>query len=151
MATRVLLVEDNNQVRELCERGLLAEGFEVRAVSSAAAARSQMDFAPTVLITDFGLPDQTGLELARTLQAKYHALLVLIISGHPLEMFHEDQLPLTHGYLEKPFTAKELVDAVRILLNQPTPAEQGKANGEPRRERAEVEWKRIIGPYQDWE
>jgi DNA-binding response OmpR family regulator len=151
MPIRILLVEDNTNVRDLCERSLVAEGFEVRAFSTGAAALENPEDWPDMLITDFGLPDQTGLELSKTLQARHHSLLVLIISGHPLEMIHEDELPLTHGYLEKPFVGKELVWAVRTLLNRPAGAPDAAGSPNTRRDRADQEWKRITGTYHDWE
>lgn len=155
MATRILLVEDNQKVRELCERTLKNAGFEVRAFATAKAA-IEADFTPDVLVSDFGLPDQTGLDLSLELQAKHQTLLVLLISGHPLEeIMHEEELPLSHGYLEKPFNGPELLEAVGMLLGRPIgsadPDSRDAGSAPIREDRTADQWKRIAGTWYEWD
>jgi DNA-binding response OmpR family regulator len=70
------------------------------------AANSRFD----ILITDIGLPDMSGLELARRLRGQWPELPVIIASGRG----HGDAPPLEGpiGYLEKPFTMQMLRKAL---------------------------------------
>ena len=150
MMTKVLLVDDNEKVRELCERVLLTQGYAVMTVKNATGAIELEDFTPDLLITDFGLPDHTGLVVARTLEARFPGIKVLMISGHPLDQIVEEELPATHAYLEKPFTVPELLAAVSALLDRPAPdsanAAQQTPNPKPAKDaRHEDDWKRISG------
>lgn len=148
--TKVLLVDDNQKVRELCERVLMTQGYAVMTVKNATGALELEDFTPDLLITDFGLPDETGLVVSKTLAARFPGLKVLMISGHPLDEIVEEDLPHTHAYLEKPFTVPELLTAVSALLERPAPdstnAAEQTPNPKPAKDaRHEDDWKRISG------
>lgn len=63
---RVLLVEDDDDTRDVLTLGLELSGARVRAVSSARAAmRIIEEDTPDVILSDIGLPDEDGLELMR--------------------------------------------------------------------------------------
>jgi DNA-binding response OmpR family regulator len=72
-----------------------------------------------LLVTDRGLPDMTGREVARRLTAVHPALRVLHISGYTRE---HDSIPGAPEpgvpFLQKPFTAAELTATVRDLLSR---------------------------------
>jgi two-component system CheB/CheR fusion protein len=78
--TRVLVVEDNSDSRELVCALLAQAGFDCRAVDSGLAALAVLDdFRPDVAILDLGLPAMDGLELARRIRAHpEHARMILI-------------------------------------------------------------------------
>jgi CheY-like chemotaxis protein len=66
---RVLLVEDDDDTREVLTLGLEMQGAIVRAVGSAGAAlRAVQDFTPHVILSDIGLPDEDGLTMIRKLR-----------------------------------------------------------------------------------
>jgi CheY-like chemotaxis protein len=66
---RVLLVEDDEDTREVLTLGLELQGAEVRAVGSASAALvAVQDFTPHVILSDIGLPDEDGLAMIRKLR-----------------------------------------------------------------------------------
>jgi CheY-like chemotaxis protein len=85
-AQRVLLVEDNDDVREMMYAALRIDGHDVRAVSDGAAAlEASAKFRPDAAIVDIGLPGIDGCELAVALRARLGAGLRLIaLSGYGL-------------------------------------------------------------------
>jgi CheY-like chemotaxis protein len=63
---RVLVVEDDEDTREVLTLGLELQGADVRAVGSAQEALGAVEgFAPHVILSDIGLPDEDGLSLIR--------------------------------------------------------------------------------------
>jgi two-component system, OmpR family, response regulator len=63
---RVLLVEDDEDTREVLTLGLELQGAEVRAVGSTQEALAAVEgFFPNVILSDIGLPDEDGLSLIR--------------------------------------------------------------------------------------
>ncbi|WP_137974282.1 PAS domain-containing protein [Pseudomonas sp. F(2018)] len=109
--TRVLLVEDEEMVRQTTSLQLQDLGYEIIEAASATAALQLIDagLAPDVLVTDHIMPDKTGAQLAQELRLRLPDLPVLIITGYsnlsPAQM---------HGFevLAKPFRRAEL--AVRL-------------------------------------
>jgi CheY-like chemotaxis protein len=66
---RVLLVEDDEDTREVLTLGLELQGAQVRAVGSAREAMGAVqESAPDVILSDIGLPDEDGLTLIRKLR-----------------------------------------------------------------------------------
>ena len=66
---RVLVVEDDEDTREVLTLGLELQGAEVLAVGSARAALAALEgFAPAVILSDIGLPDEDGLSMMRKLR-----------------------------------------------------------------------------------
>src|SRR5215469_18547288 len=66
---RILLVEDDEVLRDVVERNLRARGHEVRIAADARSALAQLHAAPLDLIVlDINLPDQTGWEVLRAAQ-----------------------------------------------------------------------------------
>jgi len=117
---RVLLVEDEDAVRELAREVLFEAGYEVECAGSLAEARASVDSAPgfDLLFTDMALPDGDGLNLATELQAQDPELKVLLTSGY---VDHLARWPLIRrkGYrlLRKPFLIAALQTAVREVLD----------------------------------
>jgi DNA-binding NtrC family response regulator len=107
MKRRLLLVEDDADVRKVAER-LLSCSFDVLAVGNCTDALAALRAAPfELVVTDFGLPDGTGrvvLESARELQPS--ALRVVVSGALPV-------LPdgLAHLVMEKPW-CEELTDRI---------------------------------------
>jgi signal transduction histidine kinase len=107
-ADRILVVDDEEIVRDLLARLLSEQGYDVTVAASAGEARS----APgpfDLLVTDVVMPGTDGVQLAGELEVP----LVLFISGY-------DQHSLIEGdahFLQKPFDRGELLHAVRGILD----------------------------------
>jgi signal transduction histidine kinase/CheY-like chemotaxis protein len=117
---RILVVEDEDAVRELAREILFEQGFEVECAASLGEARAAVEAAPgfDLLFTDMALPDGDGLNLATELQGTHPELRVLLTSGY---VDHLARWPLIRerGYrlLRKPYLISALQTAVREVLD----------------------------------
>lgn len=111
---RILLVEDDIDVRPLLEYILHVEGgYEVFPVGSLASALAMLNRQPfDLLVADVNLPDGSGLNAADV--AKRIGTPSLILTAHGLSLKPGDLD--RYNYLLKPVHVKELLDAVRSLL-----------------------------------
>ncbi|MEM7676539.1 MAG: ATP-binding protein [Myxococcota bacterium] len=123
---RVLVAEDNPQVRRLLTRVLTMAGFEVEAVSDGDAALHRLREAPPVdiVVSDVVMPKMGGLDLRQALRREGIEVPMLFISGYPAHPGQSSapfppELPL----LRKPFNAQALRRLVRRMLgrSQDTP------------------------------
>ena len=120
LRTRILVVDDDPSVRLVTARMLRALGHEVvdlgdpvEALERARGASEAFD----LLVTDVMMPGMDGCELGRRLQAHFPGLRILYMSGYSSETLFGDGL-LEEGtpYLNKPFSAEELLTRVRAAL-----------------------------------
>jgi DNA-binding response OmpR family regulator len=111
-AGRVLVVDDNDMIRELVRRVLAGEGFTVDAVASVAEALRLAPARYHVLIIDVGLGTERGTDLVEVLRARDPLLpgRCLLLDGGLGE-----PLPGDVAVLAKPFGMDDLVAAVRSL------------------------------------
>jgi signal transduction histidine kinase len=109
---RILVVEDHADGRELMTQVLQLAGHEVRAVATVAAADAALDGdAPPfdVVITDIGLPDGVGTELATRVRRTHPGIRVGVITGWELR---PESMADAHFSLRKPLIAEELLAQV---------------------------------------
>jgi PAS domain S-box-containing protein len=116
----VLLAEDDPAVRVFAARVLRQHGYEVHAASTAADAvafwrGSQRPF--DLLLTDVVLPDMTGVSLVARLRTEQKQTRVLYMSGYSKDAVARQGVCERQQLLEKPFTASELLERVRTVLD----------------------------------
>jgi PAS domain S-box-containing protein len=119
---RVLLVEDENAVRDLAKRILTEAGYWVTAASRGREAlrlledpRQEFD----LLVSDVVMPGMRGVELARRANQLRPELPVLLMSGYTTPLGAEDRKALGESpLLEKPFSRRDLLGEVRALLDR---------------------------------
>jgi two-component system phosphate regulon response regulator PhoB len=119
ISAKVLVVDDDQQTRNVVSAGLRREGFLVCEASDVARARKVISKSrPDIVILDLGLPDGDGLELLRSLRTTDN-LPVVVCSGRSGEA---DRLSgLEQGaddYVTKPFSVRELAMRVRVVLRR---------------------------------
>jgi len=118
---RVLLVEDNERLRELTRKQLQDAGFAVDAVGDLAAADAAARTAIfDAIVLDLGLPDGDGGDFLRALRAGGAAMPVLVLTAR--DRLDDRVRHLDAGaddYLVKPFAAAELAARLRALLRRP--------------------------------
>jgi DNA-binding response OmpR family regulator len=115
----VLLVEDLEDLREILQRTLVANGFKVLATADAEGAlrlASQQQVQIDLLLTDWQLPGMSGWELAMTLVAQHPRMRVLLTSGQ----IKADDLSLNWlkgwgEYLAKPYDLAVMLAALQRL------------------------------------
>lgn len=118
--TRILLVDDDNLIRESLYTHLERGGYEVLAARNGPEALTifRRSVRPIeLLVTDYNMPKMSGLELARECSRLSSELGVLYVSGsHPDEELLADLQAHKRGFLAKPFRGNELLRKARELL-----------------------------------
>lgn len=117
MSLRVLVVEDDREIRALMQSSLTVEGFTVQtAVSLSEASALLRNAPPDVVLLDLGLPDGDGLELVRHIRQS-QTLPIIIISARHQEAQKIQALDAgADDYLVKPFSVGELLARMRVAL-----------------------------------
>jgi signal transduction histidine kinase len=115
---RVLLVDDDDAVREVTAEALRELGYEVSEVGSGGAALALLEHSDVdLLIVDLAMPGMSGAELARRVHAKNPDLPLLFVTGFAdrglLDGVNEADV------VGKPFAPNELADRARAALTQP--------------------------------
>jgi two-component system OmpR family response regulator len=116
---RILVVEDDQFVRELGTELLLRSGYEVDSAADGAAAWEALneDYYD-LMITDNKMPKVTGVELLKKLRAARMGLPVIMATGVlPTEEFMRYPWLQPAATLLKPYTANELLAKVRNVLH----------------------------------
>ena len=117
---KILLVDDDEGTRHVASLMLEAAGYKVfTAAGGEEALRllSLEELQPAMLITDIDMPGMNGRELAHAASAQVSDMAVLYISGAISAIF--GMPPEQAEFLQKPFSARELLRKVRELLDQP--------------------------------
>ena len=119
---RILLVEDEPDARELIALALRSSGADVEAVDSAGnALRRLQSFAPDVLLSDIGLPVQSGYDLIRTVRAlssEMNKVPAIALTAFATE--NDRQMSLSagfHAHLAKPVEPGHLIETIKGLIN----------------------------------
>ena len=117
-AETILIVDDEPTVRDSTTEALTYLGYNVLVASGANEAIEIADnpeFDIQLLLTDVAMPQVNGLQLANTLVSKQPNLSVLYITGYDSRS-HSETSPIA-PVLDKPFTVRQLAEAVRNQLN----------------------------------
>jgi DNA-binding response OmpR family regulator len=110
---RILLVEDDPDVRPLLEHILLENGYQVTAAESVASATALLAAQPyDLVIRDVNLPDGSGLTVAD--QAKAAGVKALVVTGQGLSLKPGSLQP--YDYLPKPLCGSELLAGIERRL-----------------------------------
>ncbi len=114
----ILVVEDEEAVRTLVRRTLEEAGYEVlEAADGRAGLKLMLTAAVDLVLCDVILPEMSGHELGRRIEAVRPDVPVLYMSGYPgLEVVERGLIAPDAPFIEKPFTADGLAQAVRGLL-----------------------------------
>ena len=116
----LLLVEDEEAVRAFAARALASRGYQVLEAGSGIEALEVMEAhgnAVQLVLSDVVMPEMDGPSLLRELRVSYPDIKVIFMSGYAEEAFAKN-LPegADFGFLPKPFTLKQLIEAVKDSL-----------------------------------
>jgi DNA-binding response OmpR family regulator len=114
---RVLIVEDDDSVREFLTEILARAGHEVATTDSGfAAATLVRNFDPDAILLDIGLPFRPGTDLLEELRAdeRTAAVPVIIVTGLP-EVLSREKLRMATAVLGKPIDDEELLALLRQI------------------------------------
>ncbi len=129
MGESILVVDDNQDNRDLTQILLEFEGFEVRTVVDAAQALSVLgEYHPELILMDVQLPGMDGLELTRRLRQDPSMQDVSIVALTAYAMAAEKENARAagcDGYITKPINTRTFTSAVRQYLDAGRPVSPG--------------------------
>jgi two-component system OmpR family response regulator len=117
-APRILVLDDDEDIREICVEALAHSGYQVDAAADGEAGWEALQARQyDLLITDNEMPKLSGLDVVKKIFASGMRLEVIFASGSlsPRELQLTSPLPIAAA-LPKPFSPNELVKAVRRVL-----------------------------------
>ncbi|MEJ2052096.1 MAG: response regulator [Calditrichota bacterium] len=120
MKPRILVVDDEKNIRRSMQMILSSEGY---LVSLAGNAREALDLLkkeiPDVIFLDVMLPDRDGLSLLPEIKSNYPATEIIMISGHAnLSMAVEATRAGAYDFLEKPLQKEKILLTIQHLLEK---------------------------------
>jgi hypothetical protein len=122
-SSTVLLVEDDEAVRDLATRILRQHGYSVLPASGGAEAEllcRRFEGKIHLLVTDVVMPGMSGAKLARRLRRQRPEIRVLFISGYTDNVLQHGILKSNTAFLQKPFSAHSLAEKVASVLESST-------------------------------
>ena len=109
----ILLVDDDDDVRETSADMLAELGYSVLQASSGVEALEVLDTVPNleVMVTDIRMPGMSGIELSDLAHGRRQDLKIILISGYFLPQ------PIQRRFLQKPFRTHELDQAIQAEIH----------------------------------
>lgn len=147
MEKRILVIDDDPDVRRLLQEYLGRYGFLVAAVASGRAGLERLERQPAdLVILDIRLPDEDGFEVLRQLRQRWE-VPVIMLTG--LEDSADRVVGLELGaddYLTKPFDPRELLARIRAVLRRCRPVPEMAAEYRFAGFRLHPESRELVGP-----
>lgn len=116
----VLVVDDEEAIRQVARRVLEGEGYHVTEASNGLDAIALLERgAPLdLLMADLDMPELSGDEMVRRIRATRPDLRVLYVTGNIDRLLDDERPELRDGeaFLDKPFSATGLLEAVSLIL-----------------------------------
>jgi len=118
LTKRILLAEDDNDMRRFLARALEQAGYVVASFDNGMSAYNRLREEPfELLLTDIVMPEMDGIELARRATELDPEIKVMFITGFAAVALNPDSdAPKDAKILSKPFHLKDLVNEVQKLL-----------------------------------
>lgn len=120
MSKTVLIVEDEQAIADSIAYALRTDGFTPRHVTlgEQALAVLRSETAPQLVVLDIGLPDMSGLEVCRRLR-QFSEVPVIFLTARSDEIDRIVGLEIgADDYVTKPFSPRELVARIRVILRR---------------------------------
>lgn len=117
---RILVVDDDEALLEILQKGLSLHGYSCEATKRAASALELIEKDSfDIMIADIIMPDMNGLELTKRVKRIRPEMIIVVITGH-IEDFPYDRAieAGASDFIKKPFTIKELLARIRYVKMQ---------------------------------
>jgi len=117
--SKILLAEDDNDMRRFLVKALQTAGFEVMSYDNGLSAYHRLREEPfELLLTDIVMPEMDGIELARRASELDPDIKIMFITGFAAVALNPDSTAPKHAkVLSKPFHLRELVNEVHKMLD----------------------------------
>ena len=116
----ILVIEDDDTLRDTLEAGLLSEGYRVlKAGDGREGIRLAAEAAPHLVLLDVTLPGMNGFDVCRELRHSGFTAPIVMVTGRAEEVDRVVGLEIgADDYLTKPFGQRELVARIRVHLRR---------------------------------
>ncbi len=122
--TRVLVIEDEDRIRQFLQRGLTYENYRVDVAADGSIGLAlARENPPDIVILDWMLPGMDGLEVCRRLRAGSPAPILMLTAKDTVPDRVQGLDAGADDYLVKPFAFDELLARMRALLRRAAPAQ----------------------------
>jgi two-component system response regulator AtoC len=138
---RILIVDDEENIRLVLRTLLRRHGYEVEAASSGEEALPLVEsFGPDVVLADVRMPKMGGLDLLATLRAKGHDATVIVMSAYGnIDQAIDAMKAGAYDYIQKPFKNDEVVLALKKAEERETLRRENRALREEIRKESRYE------------
>ncbi|WP_053375106.1 response regulator transcription factor [Paenibacillus sp. FJAT-27812] len=120
--TKILIIEDEAAIADLLAYGLQKEGFQTAVAHNGKdGLREIEEFKPDLLLLDWMLPDQSGLDICKKIMGKYMLPIIMITAKSDIS---DKVIGMELGaddYITKPFDMREVIVRIRTLLRRINP------------------------------
>jgi len=125
----ILVVDDEEMMRELLEDVLALEGYSVATAEDGKAALARVkECNPLLLISDIKMPRMNGFELLKAVKERYPKMRVIIMTGYSDDFTVKDALRLNADeYIIKPFNTQDITAVVKSVLGDTKSSAQSAA------------------------
>ncbi len=121
---RVLVIEDEERIRQFLQRGLTFEGYRVdTAADGPAGLNAARENVPDVVVLDWMLPGMDGIEVCRRLRAASPTPILMLTAKDSVADRVQGLDAGADDYLVKPFAFDELMARLRALLRRAVPVQ----------------------------
>ena len=121
MSNKILIIEDEPDIRKTIEYNLSREGFEILTAASLKEGKELLDKSFSLLVLDLMLPDGSGLDLCRELKSNQELMNIPIV----ILTAKDDEVDKVVGfelgaddYVTKPFSLRELILRIKAILKR---------------------------------
>jgi two-component system, LuxR family, response regulator FixJ len=126
----VFVVDDDPAVRDALTIALRAEGYRVEAFGDANALLGVVRMrSPAAIVLDVMLPDQSGLDILKSLKGEGYPAPIVLISGHgDIPMAVEGVKLGAYDFIEKPFSTDALLNQIKSAISSQARRDSGKSS-----------------------
>ncbi len=122
MENKILLIDDDEQFREMLAELLKRNGYDVIEASDGIHANSlYLKHHPKLVITDIIMPEKEGIETIIDLKREFNNIKIIAISGggrtNAMDNLRSARLLGADKTLEKPFENKEILNIIKDLMS----------------------------------
>ena len=118
MANRILVIDDEESIRDLLRHDLEGAGYEVHeAIDGETGLKAFEDCSPDLVITDIRMPNSDGITMVQNIRDQNMKVPIIALSGYS---FNDERLAACQvdGLLKKPYAKQQLLNFIQTFLSR---------------------------------